>query len=58
VASFDWVTARAKCSLERTFQTLAEIVDSDIKAANNLGKTCGKFPHQHQGARKSHRHAR
>jgi len=34
--SFNWVAARSQCSLKRVFETLAEIVDSDVKAANEL----------------------
>src|SRR5216683_1096079 len=30
-AAFDWVRARHECSLECVFQTLREVVDSDVK---------------------------
>jgi hypothetical protein len=33
----NWVKARSECSLKRTFQTLSEVVDSDVKTANGLG---------------------
>jgi hypothetical protein len=36
--TFDWVTARSKCSLEAVFQVLDEVVDSDVKKANGLGR--------------------
>jgi len=32
----DWVTARSVCSLNRVFQTLYEVIDSDVKTANGL----------------------
>jgi hypothetical protein len=34
--AFDWVSERAKCSLEGAFQCLAEVVDSDVKAVLSL----------------------
>ena len=34
---FNWVKARSECSLKRAFQTLWEVVDSDVKTANALG---------------------
>jgi len=34
--SFNWVQAQADCSLAHVFGVLAEIVDSDVKAANAL----------------------
>lgn len=34
--SFDWVAARAKCSLGAVFAALAEVIDSDVKNANAL----------------------
>jgi hypothetical protein len=33
---FNWVKARSACSLKSVFLLLAEIVDSDVKAANEL----------------------
>lgn len=36
MADFDWVTARSRCSLPGIFATLAEALDSDVKAANTL----------------------
>jgi hypothetical protein len=38
MAGFNWVKARSECSLQRIFQTLAEVVDSDVKSANDLGR--------------------
>ena len=38
MASFNWVQARSECSVERVFQILAEVVDSDVKAANALNR--------------------
>ena len=34
--SFDWVRARAECSLERLFRLLAETVDSDVRAVSAI----------------------
>jgi hypothetical protein len=34
----DWVKARSNCSLARIFQTLAEVVDSDVQSVNSLAR--------------------
>jgi hypothetical protein len=34
--TFDWVAARAECSLSRAFQILREMVDSNVKTANRV----------------------
>ncbi len=36
MGGFNWVRARAECSVKRTFQTLYEVIDSDVKTANEL----------------------
>lgn len=33
---FDWVTARHKCSLAGVFRVLSELVDTNVKTANEL----------------------
>ncbi len=40
---FDWVTARAKCSIDRMFALLVETVDSDVKAIKAAGSDGGGF---------------
>jgi len=35
-SDFNWVKARSKCSVASVFALLAEVVDSDVKAANEL----------------------
>jgi len=39
----NWVKARAECSLEHVFQILAEVLDSDVKEANKLGRRGVEF---------------
>lgn len=34
---FNWVKARAECSLKQVFFNLGEMVESDVKTANELG---------------------
>jgi hypothetical protein len=34
--SFDWVTARSKCSLRGAFQILTEVVETNVERANAL----------------------
>jgi hypothetical protein len=36
---FNWVKARSECSIERVFQLLAEVIDSDVQAANALKRS-------------------
>ncbi len=43
MAGFNWVKARSECSLQRIFQTLAEILDSDVKSANDLRRAKVSF---------------
>jgi hypothetical protein len=38
MVGFDWVKARSKCSLESVFQTLREVLDSDVKSVNGLNR--------------------
>lgn len=41
--SFDWVKARAACSMESVFRMLAEVVHSDVKSANRLDRARAGF---------------
>ncbi|MGH9344855.1 MAG: hypothetical protein ACRD3Y_02300 [Bryobacteraceae bacterium] len=41
--SLDWVTARSKCSLAAVFETLMEVLDSDVKSRNALGAQGVRF---------------
>jgi hypothetical protein len=43
MGNFNWVHARANCSLEGVFHILSEIVDSDVKQANALRRQGVKF---------------
>jgi hypothetical protein len=44
--SFDWVTARSRCSLDKSFQILSEIVSSNVKTANGLVKLTMNFEYK------------
>lgn len=52
MAGFDWVTARSECSLKRVFMILAEVIDSDVKAANELKIQRTQFAVNRDGADK------
>jgi hypothetical protein len=41
--NFDWVQARSKCSLNGVFDILGEVLDSDVKSANALGRPNARF---------------
>ena len=41
--SFDWVTARSECSLNRFFDLLRERIDTDVKKINELNRRGIKF---------------
>ena len=43
MSAFNWVAARAECSPDRAFHALAEVVDSDVKAANGLRRSGVSF---------------
>lgn len=46
----DWVKARSACSSKRVFETLYEVVESDVKSANALNNLAAKFhvTHHHK----------
>lgn len=41
--TLDWVAERAKCSLAALFLALAELIDSDVKSVNSLGRADARF---------------
>ena len=43
MGAFNWVAARQSCSLAQVFQTLKEVLDSDVKAAQGLGILGAEF---------------
>lgn len=44
--TFDWVRARAACSLERIFLVLSETAAGDVRAANELRPSRARFEHK------------
>ena len=40
---FDWVRERSKCCLSTVFNNLAEVLDSDVKTVNALGRKGVRF---------------
>lgn len=52
VPGFNWVEARANCSLGNIFQILSEVVDSDVKAMNGLHLTNLTFSLSSEAMRK------